>query len=68
MNQITLATTAIAIAIPSVTMAASWNRRRGIWENLCSLRAFLRLTDAVEKSGFLLIVTVFRLRCTGSCY
>src|SRR5580704_10083480 len=25
-------------------------------------------TDAVEKSGFLLIVTVFRLRCTGSCY
>src|ERR1700732_2340985 len=24
--------------------------------------------DAVEKSGFLLIVTVFRLRCTGSCY
>jgi hypothetical protein len=23
------------------------------------------LTDAVEKSGFLLIVTVFRLRCTG---
>jgi hypothetical protein len=24
--------------------------------------------DAVEKPGFLLIVTVFRLRCTGSCY
>ncbi|MFZ3326217.1 MAG: hypothetical protein WA231_10110 [Methylocella sp.] len=28
MNQITLDTTAIAIAVPSVTMAASWNRRR----------------------------------------
>ena len=28
MNQITLATTAITIAAPSVTMAASRNRRR----------------------------------------
>ena len=31
------------------------------------LRLLLRV-DAVEKSGFLLIVTVFRLRCIGSCY
>jgi hypothetical protein len=31
------------------------------------LRRRLRV-DAVEKFGFLLIVTVFRLRCTGSCY
>jgi hypothetical protein len=27
-NQITLATTAIAIAVPNVTTAATWNRRR----------------------------------------
>ena len=27
-----------------------------------------QMIDAVEKSGFLLIVTVFRLRCIGSCY
>jgi vitamin B12/bleomycin/antimicrobial peptide transport system ATP-binding/permease protein len=32
------------------------------------LRFGLVRVDAVEKSSFLLVVAVFRLRCTGSCY
>ena len=40
------------------------NRIASLLKSACaSSRAFLGLTDAVEKSGFLLSVAVFRLRC-----
>ena len=42
--------------------------RKNVKARVVSQFEFLLPTDAVEKSGFLLIVTVFRLRCTGSCY
>jgi hypothetical protein len=38
-------------------------RHWGISENIFPSRAFLSLTDAVEKIRFLLSVGVFRLRC-----
>jgi hypothetical protein len=38
------------------------------WHWVVGQFEFQQWVDAVEKSGFLLIVTVFRLRCTGCCY
>ena len=56
-----------------------WNGELVLWKSMsarANVRSGVRIAtselplrvDAVGKSGFLLIVTVFRLRCIGSCY